>query len=200
MDNNELDYLFRIQSQITPCLVEIPKSKKLYTVDLKSRKIDSPEFLSVEEDHLSNVIYFSVDRFYDYMDLSTASCVIMYQTPDGQSHMYPVPYYDVTTLVDEGKMIIPWNINGIVTKSYGTITYFIRFFKVDGDVLENAKLLYNLNTLSATSKVLKGLTNLNLNIEEDETFNSAVNTLEALISQVKALKDENFMWIQIKEE
>ena len=197
--NNELDYLFRIQSQITPCLVEIPKNKKFYQIDLESRKINSPDFLSIEDDHLSNVIYFSVDRFFDYMDLSTVSCVIIYQTPDGQSHMYPVPYYDVFTFSKEGKMVIPWNINNIVTKDYGTITYFFRFFKIEGDVLDNAKLAYNLNTLSATSKILKGVNTPNFDMDNEDTI-EAVLVLENLIQEVKQLKDQNFVWTEIKEE
>ena len=85
----ELDFLYRIHTKETPCLVELPGGRQSYTIDLNTRTINSPKILSVKKDHLSTVIYFNVDRFFDYMDLSTTSCVIIYQTPDGQSHFYP---------------------------------------------------------------------------------------------------------------
>lgn len=193
----ELDFLFQIQSKVTPYFVELPNGKKSYSINLQTRKISSPEFLSVQEDHLSNVVYFNVDRFFDYMDLSTLSCVIIYQTPDGQSHIYPVPYYDVYTLSKEGKMILPWNISSIVTKNNGIITYSFRFFKLSGDTFDNSELIYNLNTFPATSKILYGLDAPN--IDDSDEVNSTINTLEELITQVKELKDTGFTWTVIND-
>lgn len=196
---NELDYLYRIQSKVTPCLVELPNGDISYSINLQTRKINSPEFLSVKKDHLSNVIYFNVDRFFDYMDLSTLPCVITYQTPDNQTHFYPVPYYDIYTLAKEGKMIFPWNINNIVTKNEGDIIYSIRFFKISGDVLDTAELVYNLSTSPTTSKILYGLDAPNIE-DDNDTVNSAVNTLEELIFQVKELRDTGFTWTIINDE
>ena len=193
MSIKELDYLFQIQSKVTPCLVELPNGEESYSIDLQTRKISSPEFLSVQRDHLSNVIYFNVDRFFDYMDLSTTSCVITYQTPDGQSHMYPIPYYDTYSLAKEGKMVLPWNISDIVTKQNGIITYSFRFFKLSGDTLDNSKLVYNLNTSPATSEILYTLDSLEIN-EDDEEANAAVETLETLISKVKNTIEDSFYW------
>lgn len=197
---NELDYLYRIQSKVTPCFVELPNGEISYSVDLQTRQINSPEFLSVKKDHLSNVIYFNIDRFFDYMDLSTLPCVIIYQTPDEQVHVYPIPYYDIYTLAKEGKMILPWNISNIVTQLEGDIIYSIRFFKIEGDIVDDANLVYNLNTFPAKSKILKGLDASNLTNDEDESLHPATETLETLIAQVKELKDNNFTWTIINDE
>ena len=49
--------------------VRIPRDEPVYEIDLNTRTIKAPDFLSVEEDHNSEVIWFMVDRFYDNIDL-----------------------------------------------------------------------------------------------------------------------------------
>ena len=59
MSQIELDYLFKISSQNPPCIVELPGAhKNTYEVNLETREIQSPEFLSVTQDHKAEVIYF----------------------------------------------------------------------------------------------------------------------------------------------
>lgn len=193
--NSELEFLFRIHTKETPCIVELPGGHQSYSIDLNTRKINSPQILSVKKDHMSTVIYFNVDRFYDYMDLSTLSCVIIYQTPDGQTHFYPVQYYDIFTLKSEAKMVIAWNINDIVTSQSGTITYAFKFFKVQGDLIENAELIYNLNTAPAQSTILYGLDapKAALNQEETKEVNEIVRQLEFALDAVRKAREE-FQW------
>ena len=193
---NELEYLYRIQSKVTPSFVELPNGQISYSIDLNTREINSPEVLSVKRDHLSTVIYFNVDRFYNYMDLSTLSCVIIYQTPDGKSHLYPIHYYDIYTLEKEGKMILAWNINDIATQEDGIVSYAFKFFKVTGDTVDNAKLVYSLNTFPAKSTILYGLDAPDEafeDIEIDRT-NEIIFQLQAALDKVKQLEDENFNW------
>ena len=113
--------------------------------------------MGVLRDHNSSVCYFVVDRFYDYMDLSTLPCVIHYVTSDGEPHIYPVKFYDIDTLSDYRKMIIPWNVDKIVTQYTGDLLFSFRFFKVQQVDDFNTKLIYNLNTLEAKTTILPGL-------------------------------------------
>lgn len=70
-------YLARIQDENAPSIaILLPSDERIYNVDLNSRKIEAPEFLSVEKDHHAECIYFMVDRFFDNMDLSNTVCVI----------------------------------------------------------------------------------------------------------------------------
>jgi hypothetical protein len=131
-----------------------PNDNRVFHVNLESREINSPDFLSVEFDHSSETVYFLVDRYYDFMDLSQTACVIQYVNAKGEGRMYTVPFYDVETYHDEDKMLVPWCIEGEATKAAGEVSYSIRFFKVD----ETGKYVtFNLNTLTARSKVLYGL-------------------------------------------
>ena len=106
----------------------------IYEVDLNKRSIEAPEFLSVELDHNAETIYFSVDRFFDNVDLSTVYCVIQYQNanPDKAKggYIYPVPYFDVTTKARENKMLFQWAIEGPATAFSGPVTFSIKFYRI----------------------------------------------------------------------
>jgi hypothetical protein len=102
---------------------------------LNARTIHGPEFISVQRDHKSHVIYFKVDRYYDYMDLANTICIVEYIVPGDTSrvpHIYIVPFFDTAKFIQEGKMIFPWNVGGAATMAEGTIEYAIRFYKIDG--------------------------------------------------------------------
>lgn len=148
--------LFKInQHGNIPSLVTLlPSESNSFSVDLNTRTVEAPEFLSVTSDHQSETVYFIVDRFFDSMDLSTTGCVIQYITADNEGRLYAVPYYDIETYHSLNKMIIPWCIEGEATRVAGEITYSIRFFKTD---LTGSNLLYNLNTIPVKSKILKGI-------------------------------------------
>ena len=162
--NEYYSMLYRIQTENAPDLaLLLPRDEKILNVDLESRKIEAPEFLSIETDHRAETIYFKCPRFYDNMDLATTTCIIQYINAAGEGRLYVVPFYDVQTFskydpetgVDEPMMLFPWLIEGEATKASGEVKYAIRFYKMNGTDL----LTYNLNTLVASSKVLHGMDN-----------------------------------------
>lgn len=167
-----------------------------YYIDLATRKIEAPEFLSIEKDHASEVKYFVVDRYLDYKDLSTIPCVVQYENALGEHFIHPICNVDTYTLRDSFKMILPWNISGSVAKAPGNITYSFRFFEFEQTEDENGnidykdKLIYNLNTLPATSKILHGL-DISLDQPNDQviTYKSdAYNILfNAIYNQERAI-------------
>ena len=132
----------------------LPKSETIYNIDMNSRTIETPEYLSVRFDHNSETIFFIIDRFFDNQDLSETCCVVQYTNALGEGRFYVVPYYDIETFRKTKKMIIPWCIEGEATKAEGDVTYSFRFFKTDST---KKKITYNLNTLTTKSKVLNGM-------------------------------------------
>ena len=157
-------YLAYIQSNNRPTIAILPSSEKVYNIDLKTRQIETPEYLSVEHDHKSETVYFKVDRFFDYMDLSQTVCIVQYVTADNKARIYAVPFYDVTSYADEEKMLIPWCIDGGATAVAGTVQYSIRFYKVDE---VEQQFIYNLNTRPTKSKVLYGMDVQKINHDYD---------------------------------
>ena len=190
------NYLLQIQSSNPPTIAILPHAEKIYEVHLDSRKVDAPEYLSVTKDHKSETIYFKVNRFFDYMDLTETVCLIHYTTADNKSRVYHVPFYDITTCADENKILFPWCIDGAATAAAGKVKYAIEFYKI-GYEGQKPKFLYNLNTLTAESKVLYGM-----DVTDPETpefdgdyFGMSVSAYQELIAKIDALnKDYNIYW------
>lgn len=152
-----LDQLYDIQAKNAPSNVLLPFAHNIYGIDLNTRTIYGPETLSVRRDHRAEVVYFKVDRYYDYMDLNNTVCIVQYLVQDEDiPRIYVVPYFDTATCRAEDKILIPWVVGGKATAQEGIVEYSIRFYKVkrEGD---DIKLIYNLSTLPATSKVLPSL-------------------------------------------
>ena len=143
--------------------VILPSDEKTFDVDLDSREISVPTFLSVSKDHRAETIYFLVDRYYDYKDLSQTSCIIEFINAVGEGGYYVVPFYDISSypryfdednVKHEAKMLIPWCIEGNATKGSGPVQFAIRFYQLDD---ANKNFIYNLRTKIATAQVLEGM-------------------------------------------
>lgn len=108
------------------------QKQKLYNIDLNSRKIEAPTFLSVKGDHEAQVICFTVDRFFENMDLAQdVTCVIQYINAKGDPYLYRVPFYDTYLLKEEEKLVLPWIIKDPVTIASGKIQFALQFYKLD---------------------------------------------------------------------
>lgn len=151
------NYLFQQQSQNPPTIALLAAAENPYKIDVLTRKVEAPEFLSVARDHRSETIYFVIDRYVDYMDLAETCCIVQYTNlTTKKSYIYHVPFYDLTSFSTPSaqKIVFPWCIDGAATEVAGTVEYAFSFYKVDTAA---KKFLYNLNTLPVTGKVLHGL-------------------------------------------
>jgi hypothetical protein len=201
-----LSNLYAIQSLNPPSYVIFPDSKTIYDIDLSSRTINAPEHLSVSKDHDSETIYFRVNRFHDYMDLSNTTCVIQYITPDKKAHLYAVPFYDILTEKANNAIIFPWCVDGSVTKFAGIVEFSIRFFVAEQTVEEKEitdeegntttenvikyKLIYNLATLPVESKVMDGMEVSDL----ESNFDISATAAEYLLTLINDIKREGVYW------
>ena len=195
LDSQEyLDLLYEIQDDNKPSLaVLLPGTEKVYKVDLAARQIEAPEYLSVQDDHRSEVVYFRCPRYFDTIDLSQLVCIIQYINAAGEGRVYAVPYYDVDTLSGTNEMLFPWAIEGEATKAAGDVQYSIRFYLLDSINTEK-RLLYNLSTTAATSKVLVGI---DVDPEDWETNDKEFHAsyLEQILEVAKQIADKDIYWI-----
>jgi len=155
--------LYRIQDENPPTLaLLLPSTEKIYEINLNTRTIEAPEFLSVETDHRAEAIYFKMPRFFDGIDLTTKTAVIQYENAAGEGHVYVVPFYDIETADRLGinmgtnvrqTVLFPWLIDNNVAKVAGTVKYNIRFYELASET----EVVYSLNTLPAESKILHGI-------------------------------------------
>lgn len=184
-----LEQLSEIQAKNPPSFAYLPDADNIYDIDLNNRMINGPSTLSVQRDHRSEVIYFKVDRYYDYMDLANTVCIIEYIVPKDDKrvpYVYVVPYYDTRRFVRENKIVFPWVVGDAATMNNGTLDYAIRFYKIE-ELNGKATIVYNLNTLPTHTEVLRGLK------ESEEIMTAPYNTpiaekWEHLASQIAASK------------
>lgn len=196
--------LHQIQDENAPSIaVLLPGTENIYNIDLNTRTIESPEFLSVSRDHRAETIYFKCPRYFDNIDLTNLVCVVEYINANGDGRVYAVPYYDVDSLslIDEDEeiyepmILFPWCIDGEATKVAGDITYAIRFYELNGT---GTNMVYNLNTLTAKSKVLHGIEVNNADFEDSENESNYLATcLEQVMSYAKKASDRDLYWISL---
>lgn len=147
-------------------IVELAKIDKVYTVlpldeevfeiDANTREISVPQTfskngVSVQGDHISEIVYFLVDRYYDNQDLDNCNVYIEWQlgTKDENGNTVQgisAPYIaDVTS--NPGKILIGWCLNSDITKYAGNVQFAVRFY-IQDEVTN--MLTYSLSTKTAT--------------------------------------------------
>lgn len=197
--------------------LNIPETEPIYEINLNTRTIETPTFLSVETDHTAETIFFKVDRYFDTIDLAESTCIIQYVNAKGQTYIYVVPIYDTQTLAAEGKLLIPWTIQGPATIAAGTIKYAIRFYNIEKKqvTIQNGdsavptseytyEFNYIINTIPATSRILSGMGDKGYTIAEglfEEELNKPdATSLEIILSRLDRLENSgkfNIYWIDL---
>jgi hypothetical protein len=100
----------------------IPSNEPVYYIDLNTREVETPKFLSVLEDHNAEVIWFKMDRFHDDVDLYGATCWITYENALKETHI-SIVIPKVIDLSNHDMLYIPWPVTGAATAAAGKITF-----------------------------------------------------------------------------
>ena len=113
-----------------------------------------------------------------------------------------MPYYDVDTLsvqdpstgIDEPYILFPWTIEQGATEVAGTITFTMRFYRLDdsGTILQ-----YNMNLLPAQTTVLNGLDPENSSLKYKEASDVLANYAETVLQYLKNASDIGVFWIDL---
>lgn len=135
-------------------MIRIPDDEPIYEINLNTREIEIPNFLSVEADHNSEIIWFKTNRFFDNFDLYECNCWVQYINANKEKHYYAAPILVGALPFGNEQILIPWAISKEVTKTSGTIQFSFQFFKLTED---NKDFVFVLNTKPANGKVLSGL-------------------------------------------
>jgi hypothetical protein len=177
---------------------------------LNTRTAETPQFLSVQFDHNAEIIYFKCARYLDNMDLANTVCIIEYlnaEHADGKkmvrdAGMFWVPYYDIghyDVEVDEKgnqilipTMYIPWSVGGLATAYSGTITFSVRFYKLDAD---GKTYLYNMSTRPKDGEILHGM---DLSDEDLETFKIDTSIVTQIYNDLSKMRDiSTTYWVEV---
>lgn len=180
----------------------LPSDDEVYNVNLNSRTVDVPQFLSVKTEHLAEVIYFKCPRFFGNMDLARTTCVIEYINADGEAGIFWVPYYDVSHFETDGDdpetktpmLYFPWGIGGRATKKAGKVTFAIKFYllcdperDMSGTPIDTQfRYLFNLTTRPATGEILYGMDLTGTELENYTIDTDILHRIYADISDASA--------------
>lgn len=138
--------------------------------DLKNgrRVIDVPQDfakngISVQGDETAEILFFSIDRYYDSTDLwaEGMNYIIQWKSPSMNGVTRAFLNKDGRPFIDDdGKLYFGWPISSEMTNEPGNITFSVRIYKFSD--VQNAEgkpvLTFGLNTQMATVKVNPSLT------------------------------------------
>lgn len=199
--NTYEDLLFDIQKNNPPQIVELlPSEDDIFEVDLNTRTISIPQFLSVRYDHNAEVIYFKCARYYDNMDLSRTVCVIEFLNADKKAGIYRVPFYDISKYdIDKEDpavvtpvMYVPWSVGGLATATAGKVTFNLHFYQLAED---KKTFLYSMRTKPADGTVLHGM---DLTDEELKDFNLEPTVVEQIYEALaEAQENSTTYWVDL---
>ena len=154
-------------------LIKLPIEEPTLKIDANKRSIDTTllnHITSVQSDTMAEILVFSVNRYFDYVDLGhpDMKIVVQWTAPDGKNGTIngatPIELRDVET--EPGKLRFGWPLNDVITAHPGKLQFAVRFFlQEDVEDFDGAgkpvtiknKVVYSLNTRPADLTILKAL-------------------------------------------
>ena len=144
-----------------PIYTVLPLDEPVFSIDTNTRAITIPaDFskngVSLQGDEVYEILYFTVDRYVDAMDLYREDIKIAIQWETAPNTNREVVQgisteyvRDITTYSKQGKMLFGWALDSRLTKVPGNIKFSVRFYHFDAE----RNLDFSLNTLTATATV-----------------------------------------------
>lgn len=155
----------------------LPLDEDHFEINANTRAINIPASfkkngVAVQGDDLAEVLYFKIDRYFDYMDLNNCDIYIQWETPkgaDGTTIKSASPAYIRDIESEPGKLIFGWALSDAITANSGTLKFSVRFFQWEdpenvaagGDKI----IAYSFSTLTAQVLIQPSI---NFDPEKDE--------------------------------
>ena len=132
--------------------IKLPLNEPVLKVDADSREITIPsnfvKCASVQNDQVAETVIFTIDRFYDYMDLMNAETWVQWTAPgkDGNPREGATSIVLRDISVEENKIRFGWPLDTEITKIPGKVQFSVAFFIRDEST---GKIVYRLNSKPA---------------------------------------------------
>lgn len=153
---------------INPNYALLPLDEDPLEIKANSRKIDVPtasfgKCAGIEHDNVCEIVTFTVDRYYDYVDLDTAYIAVQWINALKEPGISYIRLKDLDTY--PGKIRFGWPLTSDITKAAGDVEFAVRFYLREGvNAEENPdaakseyKIKYILNTEKAKLPIKAGL-------------------------------------------
>lgn len=135
--------------------VMIPTDEKPFEINANNRTITVPADFSkcagIAGDAMCEIITFTIDRYFDYVDLANTHICIQWVTPDKREGISHISLIDTETI--SGKIRFGWPLTEDIASVAGNVNFAVRFFTKDTE----GKVVYLFNTLTASLPIKQGL-------------------------------------------
>ena len=155
----------------------LPIDEDHFEINANTRAISIPASfkkngVAVQGDDLAEILYFKIDRYFDYMDLNNCDIYIQWETPkdaEGKTIKSVSPAYIRDIASEPGKLIFGWALSDVITANPGNLKFSVRFFQWQDpkNVADGGEkiLAYSFSTLTAQVLIQPSI---NFNPEKDE--------------------------------
>lgn len=157
---NHLETIVNYEKRYHPTdsiVMFLPADESIFEIDANTRKITVPPAfangISVQGDEIAEILYFSIDRYFDAVDLYDKEIYIQWENREGKMKILQPAFQKSLGIID-GKIVFGWPISSEVTEIAGPVNFSVRFYEMSKDKNE---LIYSFSTLTSTVKVNPGL-------------------------------------------
>ena len=149
----------------------LPADEPFFEINANTRVITVPDAfkkngISIQNDHLAEVVYFKIDRYFDRNDLANDTNIYI-DWKMGKEEGRSIALWP-TTAIDNGYIIFGWGIDQRMTATKGTIQFAVRIESDDKDGISGPDLIFN--TLVASVNINAGI-NVNTEAEDFKVIN-----------------------------
>lgn len=154
-----------------PVYVLIPTDEEPFEINANARTITIPAAFNkctgVVGDTMSEIVTFTIDRYFDYVDLGNAHICIQWKVPGDEPNTTKEGISHIS-LIDRdtypGKIRFGWPLTSELTKKAGNVSFSVRFFMKN----KEDEFVYLLNTLPASFAIRDGLNITAPKVEEED--------------------------------
>ena len=165
--------------------VRLPLDEDVFAINADTREITIPRTfensgVGVQGDELAEVVYFTIDRFFDSMDLASDNIHIAIQWELNRNGELIKGFSrnfgkDIESI--PGTIIFGWPISHELTETSGSIRFAVRFYSIDTN---NQSFNYSLTTLPASVRI-----NSSIDHEIIEKSQEEINHGSIITSRIK---------------
>jgi hypothetical protein len=145
---------------LDPNYMMLPLDETPFAINADTRAISAPKIVVLQKDQIAEMLIFTIDRYFDYMDLYDTEIYVQWTLPDGKTTgATKIEFKDIETI--PGKIRLGWALDSEVTAQAGQVKYSVRFWKKgefkeeNGEIVE--KVVYSLNTLTSSFTISPSL-------------------------------------------
>lgn len=138
--------------------VRLPLDEDVFAIDANTRNISIPSSFArngvgVQGDEMAEILYFTIDRYFDAVDLANSNILIAIQWEARNAQRETIAGIsrnfgkDVESL--PGKIIFGWPISSELTEANSTIKFAVRFYTITENENHEKTFTYSFATLPA---------------------------------------------------